>query len=193
MKRKLKAVLIIAFMVASVIVLSGCVEEETPVSTPSTTEDEISLPESEHVSSSPTEATLEKIEGLTAIRVSGGIWDNWDADVENDGPVIDIVYLDARGDIISDASTKKMLISADVKVYAGDSPLGPNTRVVFSAHYTENQIILGSIYPEIRIPKEEMSVNPSLDYMYGAVEVTIHTQQQGSFSDKDDFIVLYEE
>lgn len=37
MKRKLKAVLILAFMVASVIMLSGCVEEEAPVSTPSPT------------------------------------------------------------------------------------------------------------------------------------------------------------
>jgi len=37
MKRKLKAVLIITFMVASVIMLSGCVEEEAPVSTPSPT------------------------------------------------------------------------------------------------------------------------------------------------------------
>jgi len=41
MKRKLKAVLILAFMVASVIMLSGCVEEEAPVSTPSPTLDEI--------------------------------------------------------------------------------------------------------------------------------------------------------
>jgi hypothetical protein len=145
------------------------------------------------VPSPPIEAIFDKIEGLTAIRVSGGIWDNWDADIEDDGPIVGIVYLDARGNIITDESTKKMPISADVKVYASDSPLAPKTRLVFSAHYTEDQIILGSIYPKIRIPKEEMSVNPSVDYKYGAVAVTIHTPQQGSFSDKDDFIVLYEE
>lgn len=185
MKRKLKAVLIIAFMVASVILLSGCAEEKAP--------DVILLPESEPVTSSPTEAILDKIDGLTAIRVSGGTWGNWDADIEQDGPVIDIVYLDARGDIITDASTQKMPISADVKIYAGDNPSGPNTKVVFSAHYTEDQIILGSIYPVIRIPKEEMSVNPSVDYQYGDVEVTIHTQLQGTFSDKSEFIVLYED
>jgi hypothetical protein len=137
------------------------------------------------------EEPLSEIEGLTAIRVGGGSWDNWDADMENDGPVIYIVYLDARGDIITDDSTKKMPISADVKLYASDSVLGPCDKMVFSAHYTEDEIILGSIYPDIRIQKEEISVNPSTDYRYGAVEVTIHTPNQGSFADRDDLIRLY--
>jgi hypothetical protein len=136
------------------------------------------------------EEPLSEIEGLTAIRVGGGSWDNWDADMENDGPVIYIVYLDARGDIITDDSTEKMPISADVKLYASDSVLGPCDKLVFSAYYTEDEIILGSIYPDIRIPKEEISVNPSTDYRYGAVEVTIHTPNQGSFADRDDLIRL---
>ena len=141
-----------------------------------------------------TTATLfEKIEGLTAIRVGGGIWDNWDADLENDGPVIDIVYLDANGDIISDKSTKKMPISADVKLYAGEDVSAPKTKLVFSAHYTKDQIILGSITPDIRIPKEEISVSPSTEYWCGAVEVTIYTPKQGTFADRNDFIELYEE
>ena len=141
----------------------------------------------------PTATLFEKIEGLTAIRVGGGSWDNWDADLENDGPVIYIVYLDARGDTITDDSTKKMPISADVKLYASDSVLGPCDKLVFSAHYTEDEIILGSIYPDIRIPKEEISVNPSTDYWCGAVEVTIYTPAQGSFADRDNYIRLYEE
>lgn len=33
----------------------------------------------------------------------------------------------------------------------------------------------------------------STDYQYGAVEVTIHTSNQGSFADRDDRIKLYEE
>jgi hypothetical protein len=139
------------------------------------------------------EDTSDIIEGLTAIRVGGGSWDNWDADMENDGPVIYIVYLDARGDIITDDSTEKMPISADVKLYAGDTYSSKKTKMVFSGHYTEDEIILGSIYPDIRIPKEEISVNPSTDYRYGAVEVTIHTPNQGSFADRYDHIKLYEE
>lgn len=135
---------------------------------------------------------FKRIEGLTAIRVSGGIWGNWDADLEKDGPVIDIVYLDSRGDIIANEATKKTPISADVKVYAATDVLTTPNRLVFSVHYSEEQIILGDIYPQIRIPKEQMSVNPYTDYQYGAVEVTIYTPQQGFFSDRNDFIVLYE-
>lgn len=141
----------------------------------------------------PTATVFEKIEGLTAIRVGGGIWDNWDADMENDGPVIYIVYLDARGETITDDSTKKMPISADVKLYAGEYGSAPKTKLVFSAHYTKDQIILGRITPDIRIPKEEISVSPSTEYWCGAVEVTIYTPKQGTFADRDDFIVLYEE
>lgn len=122
------------------------VEDTTPTPTPSPT---------------PTAIPFEKIEGLTAIRVGGGSWDNWDADMENDGPVIYIVYLDVRGDIITDDSTEKMPISANVKLYAGDTYSSKKTKMVFSGHYTEDQIILGSIYPDIRIQKEEISVNPS--------------------------------
>jgi hypothetical protein len=185
MKKKTIVGLIVLVAVA-VTAMCGCVDEE-PVSTHS-------LPNSEQVPS-PTikEDTFEKIEGLTAIRISGGTWDNWDADIENDGPVAEIVYLDAIGNIISDESTKKMPISADVKIYAGDTSISPTTKLVFSAHYTEDQIIIGDIYPKIRIPKEELSVNPSIDYQYGDVEVTIYTPTQGSFSDRSDFIVLYEE
>jgi hypothetical protein len=141
----------------------------------------------------PTATLFEKIEGLTAIRVGGGSWDNWDADMEKDGPVIYIVYLDARGDIITDDSTKKMPISADVKLYAGESSISDPDKLVFSAHYTEDEIILGSIYPDIRIPKEEISVNPSTDYWCGDVEVTIYTPSQGSFADRYDYVRLYEE
>jgi hypothetical protein len=142
----------------------------------------------------PTATLFEKIEGLTAISVGGAGWDNWDADMENDGPVIFIAYLDARGDIITDDSTTKMPISADVKLYARDSDSiwCPYDKLVFSAHYTEDEIILSSIFHTIHIPKEEISVNPSTDYWLGAVEVTIYTPSQGSFADRN-YISLYEE
>lgn len=134
-----------------------------------------------------------EIEGLASIRVSGGIWENWDADTEKDGPRVEIVYLNAEGDIISTDATEEMPISADVKVYAGNKSTAPKDKLVFSAHYSENQIILGNIYPKIRIPKEQIDVNPLTDYWCGAVEVTIYTPQQGLFSDKSDFIRLYED
>ena len=164
------------------------IEEKTPTPAPTPTLTPTSTP------TPTTTATLfEKIEGLTSISVGGGGWDNWDADMEKDGPVIHIYYLDARGDSIRDDSTKMMPISADVKLYAGDSILGPYDKLVFSAHYTEDEIFLGGSSPYIRIPKEEISVNPSTDYRTGAVEVTIYTPAQGSFADRWDYIRLYEE
>jgi len=135
---------------------------------------------------------FKKIEGLAAIRISGGIWENWDADLEKDGPTIDIVYLDVKGNIITNESTKNTPISADVKIYAAPDVLTTPNKLVFSIHYSEEQIILGDIYPQIRIPKEQIIVNPYTDYQYGDVEVILHTPQQGSFSDRGEFIVLYE-
>ncbi len=172
-------------LVAAVITMCWCVDED-PVSTHT-------LPKSEPVPA-PTikEDTCEKIEGLTCIRVSGCGWNNWDADMDNDGLVVEIVYLDAIGDIITSKCTKQMPISADVKIYASDTSSSPKTKLVFSAHYTEDQLIYGSIYPRIRIPKEEISVDPSIDYQYGDVEITIHTPTQGTFQDKNEINKLYE-
>lgn len=150
----------------------------------------ISLPKSDPVPPPAPKTTM--IQGLSAIRVGGGIWDNWDSDMEEDGPVIDIVYLDSQGEIITSSMTKEMPITADVKIYAKANALADATKLVFSAHYESNQIILGSIYPKIRIPKEQMSVNPSTDYQYGTVEVTVHTPEQGNFGNRKDFVVLYE-
>lgn len=135
-----------------------------------------------------------KIDGLTAIRISGGIWNNWDSDIENDGAVINIIYLDNQSNIITNDMTRKLPITASIKVYSTRT-VGFNVlkdKLVFSSDYPKEKIILGEIYPSIRIPKEEILVNPNTDYKYGIVEVTINTPSQGSFSASSDFIVLYE-
>jgi len=133
-----------------------------------------------------------RIDGLCAIRVSGGLQDNWDADVENDGPVLNVVYLDKNGDIISSDATEKMLITADVKLYAGSNSMSKNEKLVYTQHFNSDQIIFGSIYPKIRIPEEKISVNPSIDYKYGTSVITIHTPNQGDFSGTGILTVLYE-
>jgi len=152
------------------------------------------LPKSDPVPVTPSQTTPSKIPGLATIRVSAGSWENWNADAAKDGPYIEIVYLNSTGGIITDSSTKQVPISADVKVFTTDTSTLPfkEGRLVFSAHYSQDQIILGSIYPKIRIPKEEISVNPAVDKRYGYVSVTIHTPEQGDFSDESAFIFLYE-
>ena len=190
MERKAIVSLIAIAAVVAVAIIAGCVEDETPA--PVTTPTLTAIPTSAPVLSTTGEATYDKIEGLTAIRVGGGIWDNWDVDMENDGPVVEITYLGANGNTITGESTKKMPISADVKIYAKSGSSDSTTKLVFSAHYSEDQIIISGIRPEIRIPKEELSVNPSKDYWCGDVEVTIYTPKQGTFAAKSDFIELYE-
>lgn len=165
-----------------------------PTTTQIPTTKTIQLPKSDPVSPPSSQVTASKISGLTAIRISGGIWGNWNADMANDGPFVEIFYLDNSGNIIGNNETKQLPISADVKVYTADTNSIPweKGRLVFSAHYSSDQIILGKIYPKIRIPKEQISVNPAVDSQYGYVSVTIHTPEQGDFSDEDDSIELYE-
>ncbi len=133
-----------------------------------------------------------QIDGLSAIRVSGGLQDNWDADVENDGPVLEVVYLDKNGDIITSDATEKMLITADVKLYAGSNSMSKNDKLVYTQHFNSDQIIFGGIYPKIRIPEEKINVNPNIDYKYGKSVITIHTPNQGDFSGTGILTVLYE-
>mgnify|MGYP001569822398 CR=1 FL=1 len=151
----------------------------------------LTLPKSEDVPPVPTDTNPSEIPNLASIRISGGIWENWDADIEKDGPFIEVVYLDSYGEIINGEGVP---ISADVKIFTKDMSNYPykKGRLVFSASYSNNQIIPG-LYPKIRIPKEEMSINPSVDYKYGYVSVTIHTPKQGDFSTESDFIALYNE
>ncbi|MFA5743140.1 MAG: hypothetical protein WCX77_03245 [Candidatus Paceibacterota bacterium] len=158
---------------------------------------DLSLPKSESVSSSPALIAPTYIDGLAAIRISGGIWENWDADSEKDGPFIEIVYLDNRGEIIVSDEAVNLPISADVKIFSTDmsNHSFKKGRLVYSAHYSKDQIIFGNIlYPRIRILKEQININPEVDYPYGYASVTIHTPKQGDYSDESNlgFIVLYE-
>lgn len=154
-----------------------------------------SLPKSESIPAPPVSITPTRIDRLASIRISGGIWENWDADSEKDGPFIDVVYLNNKGEIIANDQAENLPISADVKLYTAErsSALSRKKgRLIFSARYSANQIIFGRMCPRIRIPKEEISVNPSIDYRIGYVSITIHTPEQGDFSDENDFVVLYE-
>ena len=133
-----------------------------------------------------------RIDGLVTFRVSGGLQENWDADGENDGPYLEVVYLDKSGNIITSDATESMPVTADVKLYAGSNALAKPTKLVYSGHFDSSQIIFGSIYPKIRIPEEQMTVNRSSDYKYGSAVVTIHTPEQGDFTATGNFVVLYE-
>ncbi len=93
--------------------------------------------------------------------------------------------------MISSDATAKMPISADVKLYAGSDPLSKKTKLVYSGHFDTNQIVY-NFSPKIRIPEEQIQVDPNSDYDIGLATVTIHTPEQGDFSATDSFVVLYE-
>ena len=140
----------------------------------------------------PTEQKYTRINGLVSIDGLMAIQESWDSDAEMDGPVIDIVYRDSNGDSISSDATAKMPITADVKLYAGTSPMGKATKLVYSGHFESNQIVYGLTHPRIRIPKEQIQVDRSSDYYVGSGVIIIHTPEQGDFSATDSFVQLYE-
>jgi hypothetical protein len=133
--------------------------------------------------------TATTIPGLASIRVDSDGWNN--------GPVIDIVYLDSNGNIISSAETQTVPISADVRLSAwlcaGRDSLA---QTVFSGNFSTSQVMLGDIYPKIAIP---LNIGRCLNYgefqksQYywdGLAGVTIHTPSQGSFAANGD-VPLY--
>jgi len=166
---------------------AGVIEKGHSVVAPIITGQKTSLGETKPIAKS-----VQRVDGLTSIRVSGGLWVNWDADVENDGPEIEIVYLDKNGEIISSDATEKMPISAEVTLLASKDPLSKKEEKVFSSQYSVDQIILGNIYPKIRIAKEKINVDPEEYYEFGVPVVTIHTPEQGDFSSTGYMIRLYE-
>ena len=58
------------------------------------------------------------------------------------------------------------------------------------AFASDDMDLYGSL---VRIPKEEIDVNPETDYKYGILEVTVTTPEQGSFSAWDTIATLYED
>jgi len=151
-------------------------KEEEPKKTPKLEESEKKQKETEQIKQNSS-----MIEGLAGISPGGGFWFAGD-----EGPTIFISYLNEGGEEIR--NTKKMPISADVKIYAGDKdawPSGPFARLVFSGHFSESQIEyenVGYPVPKIIIPGDQIKSDPSRDYYEGVVKVTIFTPEQGSFT-----------
>jgi len=157
----------------------------------------------------PTPSPPMEIPGLTTIRIIG-YWQNWDADAENDGLEVQIVYQNNLGEIIApdldalreyaesvysdipSTLSSPVQISADVKLYTFAPGTEDKGRLVFSKHYAETEVVYTAITPTVRIPKEEITADPSKDYDYGILEVTIYTPEQGSFSAIKKYIKLYE-
>lgn len=170
-------------------------EVPAPTPQPQPAPEPTPAPEVDLVPPAPPTSKSLIIDGLTAIRIGGGIWQNWDADIENDGPSIEITYLDSSGEIISDFIDEILPSNATIKIYT-KKIVGYDIikdRLVFSGTFSSSQIIpRWSIFHSIRIPKEQMNVNPEIDGQFGIVELIIQTPEQGTFAASSDFIVLYE-
>ena len=141
----------------------------------------------------PRPATPTRIEGLASIRLTTGIWENWDADAEKDGPTIMIEYLDKNSEHVFpflDDSYLQIPISADVKVMGGKSPIYRD-KLIFSGHFSSDQMIKGLLGGhKIRIPKEQLNYDPAVDSPTAFIEVTVHTPEQGDFSATDESYFL---
>jgi len=157
-----------------------------------------------------TQPPTQIIEGLTMINIGTSYWQTWDADADNDGIAVPIRYKNNLGEIIApdldalreyaksvysdipSALSSPVQISADVKLYTFAPGTEDKGKLVFSKHYAETEIVYTAITPTVRIPKEEITADPSKDYDYGILEVTIYTPEQGSFSAIKKYVKLYE-
>lgn len=139
----------------------------------------------------------QQIAGLASIGLST-FMKSWDADAQDDGIEVSINYYDSGRKNISDYTTVKVPISADIKLYTGKDDGHFNTvkdRLVFSKHFASGDAIAtDSIYTVFRIPREEMTTNAN-DPAFGVLEVTIHTPEQGDFSAIEDTLtkVLFDD
>jgi len=111
-----------------------------------------------------------------------------DADPEPEGVQIGFLWYDSKSAQIYFSNTP-MLVTIELFT----TKFNPKTmksepdRSVY-----KGQAQIDSLLSHIRIPFEHIKVNPSIDHQFGMGKVTVHTPQQGEFSDEMELVPLYE-
>ena len=181
MKRKpiTQALVILAGVVlACVLLLTGCAP---PASVPTP-------------SASPTPVETGEIKGLVSVGVIPDTY-NDDRDPENDGVELYIALFDRQEEPIA---FKDIPLKIEIKLYTTEfSPSGEKRgRLVYDrtveVDHTEplgafigNRILL-------RIPFEDIEVDPVTDSKFGIVEIAITTPSQGVFEARSTMVMLYD-
>lgn len=140
----------------------------------------------------PTYST--RISGLTYIKVSTFIWENWDEDIEKDGFRVYIRFLDNNDNEIEFSNVKcrvRIKLFAYKKDRWGIYRTDERRQVYSKNHYFTSSNVSSILESPLKIWDYEIKVNKETDYWCGDCEVTVHTPEQGDFSDVDEFCRLY--
>ncbi|MEM2864607.1 MAG: zinc ribbon domain-containing protein [Candidatus Bathyarchaeia archaeon] len=139
-----------------------------------------------------TKLKTQVIEDLAYIKIMAGGYSD-DADPEDDGLAIDIMYYNSRSEAIG-FSNIPILVRIEVFGYRDilDTFDHDKDRLVYKTTVTvDHSMTLKEMFGNyIRIPFEDMGIDENEYYVYGTVKVTVETQR-GNFADIWDLAPLY--
>jgi hypothetical protein len=117
-----------------------------------------------------------------------------DADPEYEGISIDISFYDSKSEVLS---FKDVPLVIEIELYAYRDSLAmfelENADLVYEGSVNlDHSMRLGEMFGKyIRIPFEEISIDPSIYQPFGTVRVIVSTPQQGEFEAKADLTPLF--
>lgn len=156
----MKKIIMILVSLFVVAMVAGCIESGTP-----------------EVTSTP---KIQTIEGLASIGNPLAGSGNWDADPEDDGIKVLFSFYDSNGNILR---FEGVPCTVEIELYAKGIS-AKEYKVVYSG-----TVIITSSKDDIRIPFEEININPERNY-FGILEVTVHTPVQGDFKGTTNLFAL---
>ncbi len=144
-----------------------------------------------------TTTEIKEIEGLTSIGTASTMWDNWDADPENDGMLVGIMFLDGESKPIH---FEDIPVSVRIELYTQTwdrtgMPKATKDRLVYEGEFTITSSSEVNVFDRqgLHIPKEEIAVDPTKDEQLGGIETIVYTSTQGEFTYYMAYVELYEE
>ncbi|MDL1911305.1 hypothetical protein FBQ81_11570 [Chloroflexi bacterium CFX6] len=117
-----------------------------------------------------------------------------DADPEEDGLSIDVVFYDSASQPINFRSVP---ITIHIQIYAYQDPLDAlenrNAELIYEGSVSlDHSMAIGEMFGRyIRIPYSEIGAAPNHHTPFGTLKVTVDTPAQGSFSASQDGVQIY--
>jgi len=111
-----------------------------------------------------------------------------DADPDYEGSLIYIFWLDTESKPIH---FRNIPVLVSVELFVSKPTLTPTEKDIVRSVY-KGEVQIDNSTSNIRIPFEDIEVNPNVDGCWGLSKVTVHTPQQGDFSSELEYITLCE-
>jgi hypothetical protein len=135
------------------------------------------------------------IKDLATISITA-VSQNWDADAEDDGIFLGIMYLDSKGQFIH-FSNIPVLVTVELYSYRGvlDTFHHNKMELIYKTQVSvDHDMLWSEAYgSSIRIPFENIPIDHSKYYEFGTMKVMVTTPSQGDFEAIEDCVRLYPE